>query len=629
MRALALVSACLATLALPLAAQRAEVVMPDVGLRVEASMNWPQHCSKGYVPVRMRVENESASPKSVEVTLGRFRDSSSTSRSLAAPPGVSDFTLLFPAFQREGYARSRGMQTVALQLTVRQGLRQAAAWDAGSHLLASEEPVRCYVVLTSSSVTTGKVDDWSRSVGHERTYAGGSYLTASGAAVAFDEAPLRFEAYTSLDAVVVDTASGLPTEDVLAAVLRYARLGGSVVFLGPAATKLVEARPDVGRFEARFLGRAEPVPEASVVAYGLGLLATLDTEATLLEDAASRALLTWALEKHPTPAPPQPLIADPNAAGAGPPPDDLDRGPYISGLQRVPYRTMLLGLALFALLIGPVNFLVLRRIQRPMLLTLTIPAIALVASLIILGTGFWTAGIDNRTAEYGYTVLDQRAHRASTVLLRSLWCGLSPSALRPGDGSALLPEQIWSEGGAALGYQLDEDDGLVLTGDFLPVRRSEKQTLFADRTFRGRVLLEPSDGTWRATNGLGVELDVFVFCDGDGRCHRLEGTLADGATATLQPIERASSARSTWQTFAERLRQVGYPDLPAMVAGRAIDDELRAEYARLLESFELPRGAYLALFDEANPAVDDMGLATRVAFARHVILGLVDVGSRR
>ena len=429
-------------------------------------------------------------------------------------------------------------------------------------------PIHCFLVLTERPADVGKAFDWVETIGVEHVPTHGDpYYDVDGETLAFGRAPTRFEPYTSLDVLVIDTQHGLPPSEVTEAALRYTRLGGTTLFVGRGARGLVESLESIGSFDERFLGRAEPVPDATVVAYGLGVLATYDTDSALFQDEPSLALLDWALRQHPTPAPSRPIAARGHVEGevAGPPPDDLEGGPKIPGLVRIPYRTLTLGLVLFTILIGPVNFLLVRRAGRPVLLTVTIPLIAAVSSLCILVFGFLSAGIDSRTSEYGYTVLDQRTHRASTVVLRSLWCGLAPAGLRPGEGSALLPTQGNELSYETVGFQVDETDGLVLGGDFVPVRRAEKQTVLADRTFRGRVTFEPKGESWSANNGLGVEIDVLVYRDRDGVLYeakrpRRERRGGDAHASGGFRIARAGLAHAGGDAAPSRLSHVAGDD---------------------------------------------------------------------
>jgi hypothetical protein len=243
------------------------------------------------------------------------------------------------------------------------------------------------------------------------------------------------------------------------------------------------------------------------------------------------------------------------------------------------------------------------------LLLLTIPALALVCSLLLLVWGISSQGLDVKTASYTWTVLDQREHRAATVEKRTLFAGLPRAAgLRPSAGTSCYdvsgpdgpggPEQRRGApppgtGGAV---RVDETDGLLLAGRFLPARREITQVILSERAARGRLEVRREGDAFVVHNGLEEPLADLVLRDARGDYHVRREELAPGASAQLaaEP-ERAASE------LAERqlLRQAGelWPLVPATWTAR------------------LARNAF----------GDDCGLETRETFGRHFVLGVLDL----
>ena len=103
-------------------------------------------------------------------------------------------------------------------------------------------------------------------------------------------------------------------------------------------------------------------------------------------------------------------------------------------------------LVAFAVLIGPVNLVFLKRIRRPALLLVTIPLLSAAASVGLLLYGIFYQGLDTKAARQSLTVLDQRSHHADTIERRKLFVGLSPGrGLRPGAATAVVPENVKGE----------------------------------------------------------------------------------------------------------------------------------------------------------------------------------------
>ncbi|MCC7192210.1 MAG: hypothetical protein IT444_05445 [Phycisphaeraceae bacterium] len=204
----------------------------------------------------------------------------------------------------------------------------------------------------------------------------------------------------------------------------------------------------------------------------------------------------------------------------------------------IPARSILALLVLFALVIGPLNFVVLAIKKRRMWLLWTVPAISLVASLGIfiyaaLSEG-WTTKVRCETVTY----LDQRSHEAATYGYLGVYSTFTPS-----DGLHFSQEtEVWAD------LQSEHDDPRMsqrtidLSQDqhfkaswvsarvpaYFKVRKSEacRQRLVTDR--------EP-DGSLFVTNGLGATLIELHLTDKDGRGYSASNIRA-GDRVKLTPI---------------------------------------------------------------------------------------------
>jgi hypothetical protein len=255
-------------------------------------------------------------------------------------------------------------------------------------------------------------------------------------------------------------------------------------------------------------------------------------------------------------------------------------------------------LVLFALLIGPVNFILVKKLGRPSLLLVSVPAIALITSLGLVAYGVLSQGLDVKVVTRSFTLLDQRLHRASTVELRNLFAGGSPGpGMRPAEGSTCFVNGMhdWRDELLAI----DQSDGTLLGADYLPVRRPVSHALLSDGAARGRLEVAVDGGELTITNGLGARVETLLLRAADGGYLRLLQPLEDGARARLAPFSPPTDAE-----FFSAVKAIR-----AALLGEAED--------------ALPPGTYLARL-EASPFTDDCGLELVTRSGEHHVLGVLE-----
>ena len=106
------------------------------------------------------------------------------------------------------------------------------------------------------------------------------------------------------------------------------------------------------------------------------------------------------------------------------------------GIRGVPVYGFMVLITAFAVLIGPVNYFYLRRKRLLWLLLVTVPATALVTSVLLVGYSVAAHGFSIRSRIRSLTVLDQKSHSAVTVARLALFAGVAPArhAVFPGNG---------------------------------------------------------------------------------------------------------------------------------------------------------------------------------------------------
>ncbi|MCG3149655.1 MAG: hypothetical protein PCFJNLEI_03120 [Verrucomicrobiae bacterium] len=213
---------------------------------------------------------------------------------------------------------------------------------------------------------------------------------------------------------------------------------------------------------------------------------------------------------------------------------------------RVSYMALWWLMAAFAIIVGPVNYGVLRKRGRLPWFIITAPAISIAFGLILL---LFFVGVEGRQAKAvvgGLTYLFQRDHQAVTCQRLSVYATSSLPLQYP---SGTL---VWDKFGKEFGNdfnpaygrrQLMQDTGASIdctTGwqlgeGYLPPRLLRAFGSLQPRTERGRALVELRGDQWHVQNGLGVNLRGFLYRDTSGKLFST-GTVRNGETARLEPF---------------------------------------------------------------------------------------------
>ena len=231
--------------------------------------------------------------------------------------------------------------------------------------------------------------------------------------------------------------------------------------------------------------------------------------------------------------------------------------PVVEDLS-TPVRGLVLLMLLFAVLIGPVNVLVLGRLKRRMWLLWTVPLGSAVFSVGVVLFALLSEGVSPKARTQAVTYLDQTTRQAVTVGMRGYYAPLTPGGgLRFPLSTRVVPQVDragWRDGGR--GRSVDLTRGQHLTRGWVVARVPAHLELTGVTQTRLRLDVEELPGGGVAvTNGLGVDLRALALSTPDGRGFRT-GPLAAGERAELEPTDavRASPVGS----FAELVRGRGW-----------------------------------------------------------------------
>jgi hypothetical protein len=517
------------------AARQFQTVDVDL-LNISLDADWAPTAAPGYFPARFEVSN-AGDERAIEI-VGEGTRTYMGPRALAGAGstfvrqsvrlGAGDrvrLTIPVPIYgDTENIRfeiRERGRVIYRFSYVGMQS--RAAAADASALVVATPGSVLSRITLRTAPMTRARTVSGRR--GSTSTIvirpSGPARPGVFGGALDFQLEPSRLPAnwlgYTSLRAVVLGPVEWEElTDGQKSALLAWTASGGDLVFVDgdirsllPAAQ--VQAAADPERATARHLfGRVHAVPPASVET---GLTA-------LLTATESDRDLNWALP-----------------ANAAPDWGAVEKGGFrlrIPGVDGVPARAYLGILLLFAVVIGPLNYWLLRRQGRQVLVVLTAPLIS--ATFIVVLAAYAVAGQGFRVLGRAVTVtmIDQVTKQAVTRATASLYApGLIQSGgLRFGRDSA-----VWAVGPEGSGtrdrLELDLTDAQHFSSGVLQTRSPTNFEQVTFRTARERLTFGAADGGLAVTNGLDATILALFYREG-GTVHSLDGPLSPGGRQTMR-----------------------------------------------------------------------------------------------
>jgi hypothetical protein len=259
----------------------------------------------------------------------------------------------------------------------------------------------------------------------------------------------------------------------------------------------------------------------------------------------------------------------------------------------------------FVFLIGPINFFWLARPGKKIRMLWTVPVISLFTCLAVSGFALFGEGVKATTRTEVFTILDEAAHRATTIGWMAFY-----SPVTPGDGlhfnydTELIPLGLfeWNSGNnRSMDFSKDQqlESGWIAARipTFFKFRKSELR--------RERLTVTPTPGNhFSVVNGLGAKIEKLWYADHTGRVHSTEGIEA-GAQANLK--NAMVNATGGPEAFREILREHDWLERMNFVSQNA-------------ERFLMP-GTYLALLDRA-PFVEPGLSNVKEHKARTLVFGI-------
>jgi hypothetical protein len=482
-------------------------------LMIRTDTRWAGGAVGGYLPVRVEISNQGRSRSLVlEVTPSDRAHGATVKRVIGVDENATvRFALSIPltAF-RQGVLRvydERGELPSHVRLIG--GAASFGVETAPAMLVVSSRPVDCADYITAAGGSRN-----ANRFGNPRA----TDASALAEVVPSDSLPDSWIDFSGLDFVAIsrdDLADLKPS--ARSAVLKWVHCGGNlIVHQAGKSSKDVETLDrllELNENAAVGAKWTKPVRPKTASPFAtrelmLGLLFAFPDE---LPDSA----FDWSTFLSSVGAPRSSWV---QRHGIAP---DFGAGEFYNfmnpGIRGVPVYGFMVLITVFAVLIGPVNYFYLRRKRLLWLLLVTVPATALVTSVLLVGYSVAAHGFSIRSRIRSLTVLDQKSHRAVTVARLALFAGVAPAR-----GMQFSPETAvypvfppTTEPGA---FTVDWTENQSLTSGWLLSRTRTQFLTIRHSEQRDRVDVKPGhDGGLEIVNGLPWELEAVLVADASGR----------------------------------------------------------------------------------------------------------------
>jgi hypothetical protein len=241
-------------------------------------------------------------------------------------------------------------------------------------------------------------------------------------------------------------------------------------------------------------------------------------------------------------------------------PDDANRdfaNLLVPGVGLAPVTAFRVLITLFVLLIGPVNYWLLKRYRRLHLMVLTVPLAAALMTATLFAYATFSDGFGTSVRIHSFTALDQRSGEAACWSRISYYSGIAPAnGLTMPDDVAIYPiNPAWNVGAvdanmAGARELIWGNDEARLTRGWLRSRTPTQYLTVRSRRSPNQLELAATDEKLRVTNKLSTEVKFLLVLDGAEKFWTCEN-LKDDAREFLKPIEFTEAVRSFRQIVVD------------------------------------------------------------------------------
>lgn len=490
-----------------------------------------------YDEYRITISNRSAT-KSYQVALSLVREVAAYGHGVrelrrtaeVAPAATISFPLFRPPLMPESGLIYVTIDGRLQREIVRVTYSRTNSWVSRSNTSA-------YVLLSSGFQKMGVFDSGAVAEGFKND--GGENQVAHLVYNApFNEWSTHWLAYAQFDAVflLAQELQAMP-EAVRLALWRYAECGGTLFVAGdwPIPSPWQAGRQQVVGLDVdedpliEQVAKTEPVLPVFFVGFGQ-VLATGALDPKQITGAQWRAIRVGWRDS---------VIYNKDYYNLGLINQDFSVVDRIS----VPVRGLFGLMLLFVVVIGPLNILWLARRRRKIWLLWTVPAISLLTCLAVSAFAFLGEGINATARTESLTILDEAAHRATTIGWSAFYTPVTPSeGLHFSYDTQLIPQLAYFRDAGSSERVVDWTNDQHLAVDWITARVPTFFKFRRSETRRERLTINPAqNGSVAIVNGLGADIAQLWWADGKGRIHQVQ-RVAAGAEANLTATELQAKA---------------------------------------------------------------------------------------
>ena len=261
----------------------------------------------------------------------------------------------------------------------------------------------------------------------------------------------------------------------------------------------------------------------------------------------------------------------------------------------IPLFKLFLVMAVFAVIIGPLNYWYLQRKGKQLLLIFTTPVISIVFCLFVVLFITFYEGWRSHGAACGFTLLDQTEHRADTFARVVM-----DAALRPSGGFTFSADDLVSFKGVGTIDVLDAP-GQIIASSVMKPRVPLKYSVSRTEPRREQLDIAFNGDKATVTNGLGAEVASLVILSHENFLFNHDQPLQPGETVTLHGTLRNEPPEPL--------------TLPQIATTLFDETEAKIPYTATW----LKKGQYLAKLDE--PVFYSTGMKPDLFNVTHFIIG--------
>ncbi len=216
----------------------------------------------------------------------------------------------------------------------------------------------------------------------------------------------------------------------------------------------------------------------------------------------------------------------------------------IKGVGKAPLNAFRVLITLFVVVIGPVNYFLLRRLRRLHLLVVTVPVSAAVVTLALFAYAILTDGLGTRSRVRSMTRINQQTGRTECWARLSYYCGLTPGGgLTFSDDVAVYPipgvEGDYPEKGRRLSWH-DNQQNLEL-GWLRSRTPTQFLTVRSRKSDRAVEVGAPTEKGLPVVNRLGTDVEMLIVCDREGQLY-WSHELPEEGKVEAEPVTPAQAA---------------------------------------------------------------------------------------